>query len=328
VALNVFTSARAALETTRGTSLTPTRLIYAEEFEHTQDIRTIRPTELRNSYNPVYQASAGPETNGFRMRGRMSYDDLIWHANLFVKAVASGTGAGADKTWTFLPSAATDDVKTATVQLGYADTIATAPGLELNYVFGDTFNLHFEKNDDGAVTFESVFASAKAATQLTAFTGSLSDRQVVLASANNTQVYIDAATIGTTADANVISVDFNLQLAPVPLYTLDGTTAARAVYRPNHRRWSATIVRQYANDTEWDRYVDKAERKIRVRTTGPTLGSTNYKIDLDLYGHYTGRTWSDVDGIITETLTLEQVYDSTATADFSLVVVNATSSIT
>jgi hypothetical protein len=326
--LQVFTSARAALEVTRGTDLTPTRLIYGETFTHGQTVATIRPTEHRASYNPVYSAAAGPEKNTFGMEGRVSYDDLIWLANLYFKGVASGTGAGSDKTWTFLPTAAADDVKTATIQLGDAANIgASTPGVKLNYVFGNTLNLHFEKNDDGAATFKADFLAAKAATQITAFTGALSDRTTIPASCNNTGVFIDTTTIGTTPDTAVISVDFNLALAPVPLYTLDTTTAANGIFRPDFRRWSATIVRQYVNDTEWDKYVDKTVRKIRVRTTGPVLGGSNYKIDLDLYGAYTNREWTDVDGIITETLTLEQVYDTTATADHQLVVVNASSTI-
>ena len=327
MALQVFTSARAALEAVRGTDLTPTRLIYGEEFTHDQTIETIRPAERRASYEAYFSASAGPERNTFGMSGRVSYDDLIWYANLFLKAVASGTGAGADKTWTFVPTNTSDDVKTATVQLGYADTIATAPGVKLNYVFGQTFNIHWEKNDDGAATFKADFLAAKAATQITAFTGALSDRTVTLASCNNTVVYLDAATIGTTADSNIVSVDWTLNLSPVPFYALDGTTAASAVYRPNHRTWTATIVRQYASATEWSIYASKATRKVRVRTTGPALGASNYKIDLDLYGVYTGRSWSEVDGIITEELTLEPIFDTGTSTSHSLVVVNASATI-
>lgn len=327
--LQVFTSGRAALEVTRGTDLTPTRLIYAETFTHGQTVETIHPTEHRGSYNPVYSATAGPERNTFGMEGRLSYDDAIWYGNLYFKALASGTGAGADKTWTFLPTAAADDVKTATVQLGDAASIgATTPGVKLNYVFGNTLNLHFEKNDDGAATFKADFLAAKASTQITAFTGALSDRTTIPVSCNNTTLYLDTATVGTTADPAVISVDFNLNLGPVPLYTLDGTVAANGIFRPDYRRWTATIVRQFVNDTEWDAYVAKTVRKVRCRTVGAVLGGSNYKIDLDLYGVYTNREWSDVNGIITETLTLEQVYDTTSTSDHSLVVVNATAAIT
>lgn len=329
MALKVFTSARAGLESSRGNAVTPTRIIYAQEFTHGQESATIRPMELRNSYNPVYSASAGPETNRFGMNGRMSYDDMIWFGNLFFKAVASGSGGAADKTWTFLPAATSDDVKTATVQLAYADTIATAPGVQLAYCMGETLNLHWEKNEEGALTFDAQFFSAKASTQITAFTGSLSDRAVTLASCNNTTVYIDQASgIGSTADATVIAVDWTLNLGPVPLYTLDGTTAAAGVYRPNHRTWQAQITRQYTNDTYWDDYLDKTTQKVRVRTLGPALGGSYYKIDLDFYGTITGREWAEVDGIVTEVLTLDQIYDSTATADHVLVVVNATASIT
>lgn len=329
MALQVFQSARAALEATRGTDLTPTRIIYGESFAHEQTIATIRPREQRNSYEGYFSAAAGPETNTLNISGRMSYDDMIWYGNLFWKAVSSGTGAGADKTWTFVPTNTSDDVKTATVQLAYSDTIGTAPGVKLNYVFGQTFNIHYEKNDDGAATFSADFLSAKASTQITAFTGALSDRSTIPASCNNTVVYSDpGGTIGTTADSTIISVDFTLNLNPVPLYTLDGTVAAAAVYRPQHRTWVATIVRQFTNDTHWDDFVDKTVQKIRVRTTGPSLGGSNYKIDQDMYGVYTARRWAEVDGIITEELTLEPVFDTGTSSSTSLIVVNATASIT
>lgn len=329
MALRVFTSARAAFESVRGTDLTSTRLIYAEEFSTEQTFRTVRPEELRNSYEGWFSASAGVETNTFHMAGRMSYDDMIWYGNLFFGPLASGTGGGADKTWTFPISNSADNVKTAKIELGYADTIdATHPATRLNYVLGSTLNLHYEKNDDGALTFAADFLAASSATQISAFSGSLSDRTVIAASAAATAVYLDASTIGTTADTNVQSVDFTLDLQPVPYYGLNGSNAATAVYRPNHRKWTATIVRQFANDTEWDIYVSKAERKMRLRTTGPALGGSNYKIDLDLYGVYTNRTWSDTDGIITETLTMEPFYDTGISGSMALVVVNATTSIT
>lgn len=328
MALDVFTSARAALESTRGTDLTPTRLIYAETFEHEHTVATIRPQEHRNSYESVFSAAAGPERSSVTMQGRVSYDDLIWHANMFYKAVASGTGGGADKTWTFTPSNSTDDVKTHTLQLGYSDTIASAPGIKLNYGMGDELNIHYEKNDDGAATFSARYLYAKALTQITAFTGSLTDRTVTPASCNNTVVYIDTSTIGTTADSAVVSADFTLNLEPVPFYALDGTTAAQATFRPKWRTWRLVVTRQYNAATEFTAFQAKTTRKIRIRTTGPALGGSNYRIDQDCYGVWTERSWADVDGIITEQLTLEPVYDTTTSTSTSLTVVNATSAIT
>lgn len=322
--LRVFTSARGALESQRGTDLTPTRLIYAEEFTIEQDVATIRPEELRNSYSGFFSASAGRETNRVRMRGRLSYDDAAWAGQLFFKAV-SATG-GNPYVYTFLPTLTSDDVKTLTLQLGDAQAIsATVPAQKINYLMGETLNWHFEKNDDGAVTFDYSFLSAKAATQISAFTGSLTDRSVTMASCNNTTVYSDAGgTIGTTADSNIISVDWTLNLNPVPLYTLDATTGANAVYRPQHRTWTATITRAFANDTHLDDYIDKTVQKIRVKTT---TGASAI-IQLDLYGVYTARSWAEVDGIITEELTLEPVYDVTSTSDFNAIVTNTVATIT
>lgn len=327
MALRTFTSARAALEATRGTDLTPTRIIYGESFDHGQTIATIRPEELRNSYEGFFSAAAGPEMNSLDISGRVTYDDLAWHANLFFLGLLTPTGAGADRTWTFTPSNTADNVKTATIQLGYADTIASAPGVKLNYCIGDEFNLHFEKNDDGAVTFSTKLMSAVAATQITAFTGSLTDRSPIYASANGTQVYVDASTIGTTADTAFVSADFTMNLNPVPFYSLNNSASASATYRPNHRTWQLQLVRQYNSATEWSIYQSKAVRKVRIRTLGPSLGSSNYKIDLDCYGVYTDRSWSDVDGIITETLTLEPVFDTTTSTSCSLVVVNSLTSM-
>lgn len=328
MALRVFTSARAGLESTRGTNVTPTRLVYAEEWTHDQRKTIIRSSELRNSYSPVYSAAAGVEVNTVEASGRLSFDDAIWWANTHIKAVASGTGAGADKTWTFLPTHTSDDLKTATLQLGYSDTIGTAPGMELGYCLGDQLTLRFAKDDDAAVRFTGRFMSPEAATQITAFTGALSDRTTITASNNGTQVFIDAATIGSTADANVVSVEWTLNNNPVNLYTLNNSANAQDTFRPNHRTWQATITRYYRNDNEWDAYLAATERKIRVRCLGPSLGGSNYKIDLDLYGHYTARSVVDTDGLKFEQFTFEPVYDTTATTDFQLVVVNATASIT
>lgn len=329
MSLRAFKSARAGLETTRGTAVTPTRLVYLTDGTHNQEVATIRPEELRNSYFGFYRAAAGNETNSLDFADYMTYTDLIWYSNVHIKAVASGTGAGADKTWTFTPSAATDDLKSATIQFGYSDGIgATQPAVELRYCLGEEFTLSFDKSSEGLNTISSRLITPKAATQISAFTGVLSDRTRELATAAQTRVYIDASTIGTTSDNDVTSVSWTLTNGFVNLQTLNNTSAAQDTFRPNPRRWTATITRYYRNDTEWDAYVNKTVRKIRVRALGPTLGASNYKVDLDLYGVYTARTETEVDGLGMEQFTLEPVYDTTATTDFSLVVVNADATIT
>ncbi len=332
--VHVLKSGRAALEASRGTDLTPTRLIYFDEGTHQQEVATIRPQQIRNSFFGYYSAAAGPELNTFESSGAMSYDDLIWYANTHIKAVASGSGGGSDKTWTFLPTATSDDIKSATVQLGYSDGLGSSqPAVKLNGLVGDEFSLKFDKSGDATVQFTSKMISKSAATQITAFTGSLTDRTVVLASAVNTTTYIDTTTIGSTADANVTDVTWSLKNGYNPLYTLNASAAPTDLLRTGPRTWKAEITRAYAvytspADAEWDAYIAKTVRKIRVKTVGPALGGSNYTITLDLYGVYTAMTNAEANGIAVQKFTLEPVYDTTATSDFVLSVVNATSSIT
>ncbi len=326
MALRAFKSLRAGLETTRGTNVAPTRGIQFTEGTHNQDVETIYPEELRNSYFGHYSGDAGTETNSFELGGSMGFSSLIEQANLHIKAVASGTGAGADKTWTFLPTGTTDDLKTATLQFGYSDGIgATRPAWEVGYCIGNELTLAWDKSPgQPGATWRSTLLSAEAATQISAFTGvgTYTAENGGLVKAVNTAVFIDTATLGATADNDVLSIEWVLQSGPVNLYTLNNTAAAQDTLRPNPWDWEARIRRYYRNDTEVDAYVAKTLRKIRVRTLGPVLGGSNYKIDLELYGKYTARTWAEVDGLGVEEFTLKPVFDATATTHFQLVLVN------
>jgi hypothetical protein len=324
VPMQVFTSARAALEVTRGTAITPTRIIYAEDFSLQHEVATIRPEEQRASYEGWFAAQPGPEKSMVTMQGRASYEDLIWHLNHFGKALASASsGAPPSAVWIFTPTNTSDDVKTHCLQLGDAAAIATSPGISLSYGMGMTLNLHYEKNADGALTFNAQYLYAKALTQITAFTGALSDRVTTPISCNNTVVKIDTTTIGTTTDSLCTAVDFTVDLQPVPLYTLDGTLAANSVQRPNHRGWTCQITRQYNAATEFSAYQAKTVRKVRVLTTN----STNI-VQHDMYGVWTARTYADVNGIVTEVLTLEPVFDTSSSSSWSITVTNNVATIT
>jgi hypothetical protein len=324
VPMTVWTSARAALEVTRGTAITPTRIIYGEQFELDHTVATIRPVEQRASYEPVFSAAPGPERSVVTMSGRATFEDLIWHANMFYKALAAASsGSPPSAVWLFTPTNSSDDVKTHCLQLGDTQAIATSPGVSLSYGMGQTLNLHYEKNDDGALTFKASYLYAKPLTQITAFTGALSDRVTTAISCNNTVVKIDTTTIGTTTDTAVTTVDFTLDLNPVAFFALDGTLAAQAVYRPKHRNWKAEITRQYSNATEFSAYVAKTIRKVRVLTTS----GTNI-VQHDMYGAYTDRKYSQVDDIVTEVLTLEPVFDTTTSTSQSLSITNNVATIT
>jgi hypothetical protein len=329
VAGQIFTHCRADLEATRGAGGTPDTKVIFETGEHLQSVNTIYPTRLSGEYEDHYDASAGTETNEFNFGGLVDFNQMAFWGNLFFKTVASGTGAGADKTWAFLPTQTSDDLKSAMLQFGVTDSLsATQPGWQVPYVVGQELTLTFSKAPDSpGIGYSARLISPRAATQITAYTGAAAEPTLQLASHIGTQVTIDASTLGSTADNYVTNVEFRLNNGFVNLYSLNNSANAQDTFRPAARDWSATITRYWVNDTELDAYIAKTLRKIRIRTTGAVLGGSNYRMDLELYGVYTNRTWTEVDGLKMEVLTLSRRKDSTAGTSVNLNLVNSLASV-
>jgi len=337
VSVKIFKSARAGLDATRATSSTAmTRALMFDTAFAQQDIATIRPVTLRASYNGYLSAAAGTETNTFEMGGTLTYDHMIWLANTHIKAVASGVkGVGVDYLWTFLPTAASDDIKSASIQCGYADDIsANQPAVHLKNLLGDELSISWDKSGDGAVTYTSKMITANVAVQLTAFTGAAdatgAGHQVV--SSSTTAITVDTTTIGTTADTYWQDLKWTLNNGFQNLYTLNNTTAATGTFRPKPRMWKLEGSRYYgptaSAKVEWDAYIAKTPRKFRIKSTGATIGSSVNWVVLDLYGVYTSMKWDEKDDLGFQTFTLEPIYDSTATADFVCTVTSGLTAIT
>lgn len=327
----VFTSLRAALETTRGTGVNPVRILESTDFDHTPDVKTIRPKERRGSFFAFYRSAVGREKHAISFGGNLTYNQLAWLGQVFVKGGVTGTGAGADKTYAYVPSSATDDLKSVTFEFGYDTALSgTQPGFRLVYGVGDELEITFDKAADEGVTFKTGFHSPKAIAQLSAFGGTPSALASTAISPVQTQVYIDPTTIGTTVDNYVTKAVWKLNHGWTDLDTLNATTAAQDTFRVGERGWTLELTRYGINDNELDRYYDKAVRKIRILSTGPVLGGSNYKATLDLYGvlDTDGHKVGISDGLAFETLKYVPVYDATAVTDHSLTCVTAEVTIT
>jgi hypothetical protein len=325
----IFNHGRADVEASRGAGGTPDLKLIFDEATHAQMSRTIYPSRLSGSYEDRYSAAPGTETNEFTFAGLLDFNQMALWGSLFFKGITTGTGAGADKSWDFTPTQTSDDLKSIVIQFGVTDTLgATTPGWQVPYCVGEELSLNFSKAEDSpGITFDARLVSPKAATQISAYTGTAPEPTLQLASHVNTAVTIDTTTLGSTADNDVTNIAFTLNNGFVNLFTLNNTTAAQDTFRPNARVWQAVISRYWRNDTELDAYLAKTVRKIRVRTTGAVLGGSTYKIDLELYGVYTGRTWQNVDGLMIEQLTLQPLYDTSAATSVDLLVVNSLASI-
>lgn len=320
-------SLRGALESARGTNLTPTRLLYVNTFTPLQEIGTIRPEEQRASYVPSFRAYPGIERDSLELGGDFQFDQGAFWLNLALDAVASGTGAGSDKTYAFVPNLTADDLKSATLQYGYTDGIgASKPALELGYCMIDTYRLSWRK--DQPLMWSASILSPEGATQISAFTGALSDTTQVTALAKDLSIFIDTTTLGSTQDSNIVEADWEWRNHLVRFESLNGTSVGTSLDRPAARDWTLTLKRKYVNDTERDLYITKGERKVRLRNLGPALGGSTYKLDVDLYGVIDTLVQDDYQGIGTETMVVLPLYNSGASADSAVNLVNSLAAIT
>ncbi len=311
---------RGALESTKGTDLTPTRILYPTAVKPKRGVDSIVISPLRASFRPNRMVYPGMDVSSLSIEGPALYDELAFWLSLAVKGGLSGTGAGADKTWAFTPSNATDDLKSATLQWGVP---GSATLWKLNYLMASGLTLTFRKS--AAIEYAIDLVTPKAPVEIGAFTGSLTDLAHVAALGTTTAVYIDSTTIGSTADPNVVDVEWKLDNSLVVTNALNATGTGIEVARPNPVKWELSLTRLFQTNAERTAYYAKTERKIRIVATGPALGGSNYKLQLDTWGVIDNVEEADVDGVGAEKITLIPLEDTAK--DYEISLVNSLASI-
>jgi hypothetical protein len=340
VTVEVLASARAALEATRGVGGTPTRLLYFRPGGMTlnQAVGTISPTEAWAKYAPYRRHYAGLERSGFSMAGDVTFDDFIWQLNTAVKAVPSGVITDTSAyTWTFLPTETSDDIKSALIQFSYGDFISTWGG-SLAGCIVNHLTVHWTKNvadDETGLSYTAELMSAAGVTQLTAFTGALSDRSITSAVGPNWQAYVDTATIGSTPDTRITEATYELENGYVYRDGADNTGHAIEIVRGAKRITSLTYQRYFNSKAELDAYIAKTVRKVRLLVEGAVVGAATAKntVKLDYYGVIDDHTYAtgaagSGSGLIYANIKLRPLYDTVLTSDHQWVVINTSPSIT
>ena len=312
---------RGALESVRGTDLTPTRILYPNDVKPKRGVESIVIKPLRASFRPNKAIYPGMDVSSLSLEGPVLYDEMAFWLSLAVKGGLSGSGGAADKTWAFTPSNATDDLKSATLQWGVT---GSATLWKLNYLMASGLTLTYKKGE--ALSYAIDLVTPKSWSDIGAFTGSLSDLTHVAALGTTTAVYIDTTTIGSTADPNVVEAEWKLDNALVVTNGLDATGTGTAISRPNSVSWELSFTRLFQTNTERAAYYAKTERKVRILTTGPSLGSSNYKLQVDCWGVIDNVEEADVDGVGAEKITIVPLEDTTK--DFEISLVNSLASIT
>lgn len=322
-----FTYANWGRESTRGTPVAPTRKFYATGTGvlDVEDSVTFHEAENRGTRADVVRATTQAEDVNLKLASAdgVGWDDLL----LFVpslKGGLSGSGAGADKTWTVTPSLSAannpdsvsldvgDDVQNWRIQYGMARTfkLSSAVG-ELTSLELDMFGQRAVKvakatpADNASPKIPGDLWTIKFAASLAGLPGAsivanfLLDWELEIRTGLQWRHYMDGNPYG--------SQHVETSLGGVLTMTVESTAQA---------------VSQFV-----DKYRSQTLDFIRLKATGPALGGSNYSAQADLGVLYDKPSIidSEADGINLYKITARIAADSPTapTQNMSFVLVNS-----
>ena len=321
MAVNQLYKLVGALESTAGSAASATRVLYINEATPSQEVTSIATTTLRGDFFETYEINPGVERNGLNVSGPVFYSQIPFWLEGSVKGGVTPSGTVAPYTWTYSPNSGTANApKTFTTEWAWQDGGTVVPTYKLPGCSTDELTISYVK--DEAVNFSATTIAAGTVTLGTAFSASPGDTTQISVLGVGAAVYIDATTIGSTADTSVQEATFTLTRGLVRRETLNGTSAAVDTVAPVARQARLEIVRYFTNRNELDKFLLKSERKIRIAVTGPTLGAGTYEFTLDFYGVADTHEIAEVDGVIVANITYRGIVDSSANTDFSITVKN------
>lgn len=214
-----------------------------------------------------------------------TFEMLIWWLQLFGKGgTLSGVTTGSTPpgyTYQINPSAAVDDIKTATLKIGDGSTV-----YKLSRAAVNTFTARCNPQAGGEATWRCT-AELKAVFVGTTTFDSPADETLTKVVSYGTKVYMDAigGTIGTTQLLNrvrMISITWTLNIEEKS-YIESGVDAAADF----GRGWYTVDFEITTEHTSDDIYADvrnNLQKKIRIEKTGAQIGTTpttNYLLQID-----------------------------------------------
>ncbi len=324
---------QAGLESTRGTGVAATRIVYAQITPSYQ--RALMDFDDQSgTYEGRRRVAYAREKVGFSAMDICTYEDLPWWLQLGIKGGVAGAGdagAPAAYTYTFTPSVATDDIKAMTLEFGESGNPYKSTQVMVN-----SFTLRMDADNDQEPGWMIDLELMGRDWTTTTYTAALSDRATEVILARGTKLYIDDAggTIGSTQKTGSliscsITVNNNIHFKA---FAEDTTYVAANKVGRGKRTVDAQFTFEFDADTEFAKYrsTTAAQRLIRLEQTGTTVhtGPTvTKKMTLDLYGYWNSWSRGDRQGNLTATFGFAGFYDTTATKTFSATIINALSSL-
>lgn len=325
----ILLQAQAGIETTRGTAVAATRKVYAQ-ITPSYAKALMDFADTTGTFMDRRRAAYGREKVGFSAKDICTFEDLPWWAGLFMKGGVSGvTDAGTPPayTYTFLPSVATDDLESITLEFNEAGN-----PYESAQVMVTKATLRMDADNDQEPGWMLDLELMGIDWSTTVFTVALSDRATEVIMARGTKLFIDDAggTIGTTQKLGSL---INASIAIDTGIHFKAFSENATGYAPNKvgrkaYRVDSQFTFEFDSDTEFAKYRNTApqERLIRLQSDGTEIhGGTSVKksMKLDLYGYWNSWARSDRDGNLTAQFGHAGFYNPTAAKMIQLAIVNA-----
>lgn len=295
--LKVLRKFQAALEAARGTDLPATR-----KFHATGGLEKLQPghwpmldvggfDRRRDRYALLIEA-------GGQLTMPVSFEDIPWWLQAAAKgAVAGVLVSGTAFRYTFVPTAAVDDLKSMTIQWGddFQPWVA-------NFCMIDTLEIKGAPGEPLTMTV-GIFAKNRVEG---AFTAALGDRQVEVVLGRRSTLYIDepAGAIGTTAVAGrLIGFQHKISNKLGRFYTMDDADAgALSDITRDDRVFDTKLRYRFNNVLEYQKWRDNVERLIKVKFVGSDASvgpSVPRELSFYLPGVYEDHKITEQDGAVT-----------------------------
>ena len=327
----VFTRISAGKESTKGTPVATTRRFYgvaAGNFDlgdtwayHEEENRGIR---TRPSRAPT-QVAEDPRLKLATTDG-IGYDDLVIPLSMGLRGGQTGTGAGADKTWTLTAqNTATNAYESFSFDVG-DDT----QNWRLQYVQPTRWQISSALN--GLTSFEAdclaqraikTTASTPAETSPVKIPGDLWTVKFATTLAGLTGASVQTNFLRTWSLEWMTGIkprhyaDGNLYFGQTQETDLAGKLTMEV-------ESTALAVSEFV-----DKYRAGSLSFVRLKATGPTLGSTNYSLQLDVPVYYEEpKVIASVDDQVNlYTVSARVAYDPTGAQSLGVVLVNSLAAI-
>lgn len=320
---------QAALESVRGTDLAATRKVYAQ-FTPSYTRTPMDFMDTSGTFEGRRRFAYGREKAGGTATDICTYEDLAWWLQMLIKGGVAGAGDGGTPiayTYSFVPSLATDDLKSAVFEFGDSGN-----PYQIGQMMANSWTLRMDADNDSEPGWMLDVELIGRDLTATTFTAALTDRATEVILARGTKLYIDDAggTIGSTQKTGSlikcsITVNNNIHYKA---FAEDVTYVAANKVGRGARTLDAQFTFEFDSDIEFAKYraAIAAQRLIRLEQSGSQIHGAsvvNKRMRLDMYGFWNSWSRSDREGNLTADFGLAGFFDQAAAKTFSAEIINA-----